>query len=276
VLSRRRDYRARMRAALSLVVALALWVSPTVAVAGTFQVICDFSHSLPDDPIVFPGGAGASHLHDFLGNTSTHAASTYGDMVSASTTCGVSSDTSGYWVPAAIVDSVKVDPIKVNAYYSHGQGVAPAEVEAFPPDLRIVAGGDTMSPSRPRASSWSCQGGRVGALPTNCSKGKKVRAHVKFPNCWNGTDLDSSDHRSHMAYSTKSAGCPASHPVAVPAISLVIVYPISSGGAILLSSGAPTTMHGDFWNTWDQAALEGFTASCVAVNANCGVLADVT
>ena len=262
-----------MRRGIAAVIAIAAWASPAVAAAGNFQVVCGFSHSLPDDPIVFPGAAGASHLHAFLGNSSTDAHSTYQEMVAASTTCGESSDTSGYWVPAVIVDGAVVDPIKVNAYYAHGQGVTPGDVVTTPADLRIVAGGDTTSTAKPKAASWSCQGGKTGALPTDCSSGKKVRAHVKFPNCWNGTELDSLNHRSHMAYSTKS-GCPASHPVPIPALSIVVVYPISNGSAITLSSGSATTMHGDFWNTWDQASLVGFTVSCIRVSGSCGVLSD--
>ena len=263
-----------MRRLLAAVIAIVAWASPEVAGAGNFQVICRFSHSLPDDPIVFPNVAGASHLHAFLGNTSTDAASTYQEMVGASTTCGESSDTAGYWVPAVIVTSSVVDPIKVNAYYAHGQGVDPGGVVASPADLRVVAGGDTTSTMRPKAASWSCQGGKRGALPKDCSNGKKVRAHVKFPNCWNGTDLDSPNHRSHMAYSSKASGCPASHPVPVPALTIVVVYPISNGGSITLSSGSPTTLHGDFWNTWDQAALVGFTISCIRVSGGCGVVTD--
>src|SRR5437773_1769395 len=45
-----------------------------------FVVSCPFSHRLPDDPIVYPGQPGASHLHDFFGNTSVDAASTYSQL----------------------------------------------------------------------------------------------------------------------------------------------------------------------------------------------------
>jgi hypothetical protein len=263
-----------MRRMLAIAIVLSVWAAPGVADAGNFQVICRFSHALPDDPIVFPGSPGASHLHTFVGNTSTDAHSTYQEMVTASTTCSESSDTAGYWVPAVLVDAEVVDPIKVNAYYAHGQGIAPASVVATPADLRVLAGGDTTSTARPRSASWSCQGGKPGALPRDCSNGKLVRAHVKFPNCWNGTNLDSTNHRSHLAYSTKASGCPASHPVPIPALTIVIVYPLSNGSAITLSSGSPTTMHGDFWNTWDQSSLVAFTIECVRTSGSCGILRD--
>src|SRR5688500_16593378 len=44
---------------------------------GVFATLCRFSHEAPDDPIVFPGQAGKSHLHTFFGNRTTSAASTY-------------------------------------------------------------------------------------------------------------------------------------------------------------------------------------------------------
>ena len=50
---------------------------PVGAERGVFATLCRFSHEAADDPIVFPGQAGKSHLHTFFGNTTTSAASTY-------------------------------------------------------------------------------------------------------------------------------------------------------------------------------------------------------
>jgi hypothetical protein len=49
-----------------------------------------------------------------------------------------------------------------------------------------------------------------------------------------------------MAYA--SGGCPASHPVAVPLLSLTISYPIAGGPGITFSSGSRYTAHADFIN----------------------------
>ena len=51
-----------------------------------------------------------------------------------------------------------------------------------------------------------------------------LQERIAFPNCWNGTSLDSADHRRHMAYSAGGA-CPASHPVAVPTLVVVLFFP---------------------------------------------------
>src|SRR5207249_1731755 len=79
-----------------------------------------------------------------------------------------------------------------------------------------------------------------------------LRLHVNFPNCWDGHSLDSADHMSHMAYSVRGA-CPASHPVAFPAISLIFRYPITGGSGVTLSSGGQYSAHADFFNAWRQA-----------------------
>jgi hypothetical protein len=49
---------------------------------------------------------------------------------------------------------------------------------------------------------------------TNVQEG--IRAQVFFPSCWDGVNLDSADHKSHMAYPIQNyngGDCPSSHPV---------------------------------------------------------------
>ena len=50
--------------------------SPTADGSGAFRTTCDFSHMNYDDPIVYPGKKGASHLHVFFGNVGINYAST--------------------------------------------------------------------------------------------------------------------------------------------------------------------------------------------------------
>jgi len=70
-----------------LVVLLGLSVpAARAAQTGQFVLRCPYSHSLPDDPIVFPGQPGASHLHDFFGNKSVNAFSTFETMLAGETT----------------------------------------------------------------------------------------------------------------------------------------------------------------------------------------------
>jgi Domain of unknown function (DUF1996) len=77
----------------TLAMIVASWVlvlvsAPTVQAAdGVFSLLCDFSHQLSDDAIMFPGQPGASHLHQFTGNVTTNADSTYEGMLGQPTSC---------------------------------------------------------------------------------------------------------------------------------------------------------------------------------------------
>ena len=42
---------------------------PAGETVGAFRFICQASHEAYNDPIVFPGQPGKSHLHTFFGNT---------------------------------------------------------------------------------------------------------------------------------------------------------------------------------------------------------------
>ncbi len=59
-----------------------------------------------------------------------------------------------------------------------------------------------------------------------------IRATVIFPSCWDGENLDSPDHKSHVAYAPGSAlagdRCPATHPVRIPQVMYEIMYDTSS------------------------------------------------
>ena len=45
---------------------------------------------------------------------------------------------------------------------------------------------------------------------------------VSVPQCWDGVNLDSPDHKSHMAYPV--GGCPSTHPVPFPEITVNVAY----------------------------------------------------
>jgi len=121
----------------SLLLVAALLVPGAVAAAGPrvpggplhdgiFLSVCAPSHVATDDPIVHPGEAGASHQHEFFGNRTTNAASTYASLRAGGTTCRIAADTAAYWVPTLYDDGQRIAPLKVNAYYLRGGGRGPA------------------------------------------------------------------------------------------------------------------------------------------------------
>jgi hypothetical protein len=230
---------------------------PAVYGGGHFALACGFSHRNQDDPIVHPGEPGRSHDHTFFGNTSTDADSTPASLRRAGrTTCRLPADTAAYWAPTLFRDGRPVEPLGVVAVYSRRTLDA---VDGFPAGLRIIAGdAAARAPQGTRVTYWTC-GERLGArsatIPTCVGRFGGLRLHVNFPDCWDGVHRDSGDHKSHMAYS-RGGECPLSHPVEVPALSLIVYYPVSGVGELELASGGQLSGHADFVNAWHQRTLD--------------------
>ncbi|MEW9553519.1 DUF1996 domain-containing protein [Nonomuraea sp. NPDC050783] len=242
-----------------------------------FLADCPFSHRLPDDPIVFPGLPGASHMHSFFGSRVTNAHTTLTDLQNGATNCNPAVDKSSYWVPTLYRDGAPVEPAIVTFYYL-GEGVRDdviARTQPLPQGLRIVAGnakatgtGDPSSIAR-----WSClHAGQVNPSKdfVTCPSGTMLESYLDFPQCWNGRDLDSADHKSHMAYPV-GGQCPSTHPVPVPKLRQVIRYPVSGDPShFRLASGGGYTMHGDFFNAWPAAEMERRVRDCIQPIVKCG------
>ena len=233
-----------------------------------FVSVCGFSHRAPDDPIAFPGAHGRSHDHTFFGNVSTGADSTVSSLRAAQTTCQRSGDTAAYWAPTLVQDGKVIVPLDAVVYYTR-RTVAP--VRAFPPGLQIIGGDQHAAAAQPPSVTWwDCGEGtaRSAAVPT-CSAARRLRLAVRFPDCWNGRDLATGLHLTHMTYSSRGA-CPRTHPVAVPSISVFVTYPTSGGRALGLASGGQLTGHADFVNGWQQAELEQLVTRCLNALRVCG------
>ena len=259
---------------------LGLSVPPAQAAqTGQFVLRCAYSHSLADDPIVFPGQPGASHLHDFFGNTGVNASSTFETMLAGETTCRVPSDTAGYWAPAAFMDGVQVQPGVMRIYYL---GPATGRPETIPAGLQMVGGNkDALSPAENPHVSWSCgQTKNVSTphrdTPYDCTPWDRyafvdgIVASIDFPSCWNGTGLRPEDVTYPMG-----GECPSGFGHVIPKLSERVHYgvmnPLLDGTlAFELSSGPWYTLHADFWNTWQQERLDQLVADCLIAKAHCG------
>jgi hypothetical protein len=224
---------------------------------GEFVAFCPYSHSAPNDPIVHPNMAGMSHMHDFLGNTSTNATSTVASLLAAATTCNPVSDLSSYWVPT-LYDNTggAIGFERVTVYYIASENDADA-LQPYPLGMKIVAGNaKAAAPPQNGHFVWSCLASNVSSTIdfVQCPAGSKLELLLDFPDCWNGQDLDSADHKSHMSYRVGGA-CPASHPVAVPRLQLKLRYNSRGTPNMRLSSGPAYTIHGDFFNAWQPDAM---------------------
>lgn len=132
---------------------------------GYFNAPCRFSHRAADDPIVFPGKRGASHMHDFLGNSSTNARSTPGSLRAAPSLCRNAADKSAWWVPTLYENGVAIAPEVASTYYRTG-GRDPSTIEPFPFGLRVIAGNaKATGPQNEDVVRWSCSARSEQVLP---------------------------------------------------------------------------------------------------------------
>jgi hypothetical protein len=258
--------------------------SPSSDGIGAFRTVCAYSHMAFDDPIVYPGQPGRSHLHAFFGNTGINAYSTADSVATTgNSTCrGGILNRSGYWVPA-LIDTRTGVPVAPRAgvwYYKTGYlGVRYQDVQPMPSGLRMIAGNMTaQSPAEAPYQHWRCESGSGQyTVPSACPSGDELIMVVVFPQCWDGVNLDSADHRSHMAYA--SNGCPPSYPVALPEISLNVRYAIEDQSSYphlrlssdMYKSSTPGgwSIHGDWFNGWQQSASEKFVRECTGKPADC-------
>ncbi|HEY0778816.1 MAG TPA: DUF1996 domain-containing protein, partial [Gemmatirosa sp.] len=258
-----------------------------VAGEGSFRTTCGMAHFAFDDPIVFPGQPGASHLHMFFGNTGVSAASTTTSLTTTGNgTClGGTLNRSAYWMPALVdpaTSTAQVPDLAV-IYYKSGYDMDPAAIQPFPQGLRIIAGNMHASSTseQPYGVSWGCVSANgnnaTGNIP-GCAVGDAVRLTIIFPQCWDGVHLDSPDHKSHMAYPNYAntpgqSTCPADHPVPLPEITEHFDFPVMAGAVPTrwrLSSDMYSTSlpggysaHADWMLGWDTTTMRTVVTQCL-------------
>jgi hypothetical protein len=253
-------------------------------VQAVWSVKCNHSHSAPDDPIVLPAQPGQSHLHDFFGNVSVDANSTTASLARAGSTClkGMDEvDRAAYWTPALLNRGRAVtgspDELRIDAYYAVLD--KPVPVQPMPLGLRMIAGDSkARSPQPTKIVQYDCVdfpngGERTSASATipTCPAGTYLSAAIRFPGCWDGRNLDSPDHKSHMAYPVRGA-CSVSHPVRLPSLNVRLRWKMARGipgSQLALSSGGQYSLHADFWNVWSPAVMQWLVTNCLNRVRNC-------
>jgi hypothetical protein len=259
---------------------------PTDGTAGEFRTVCQYSHMAFDDPIVFPGQPGVSHLHTFFGNTGTNANSTATSLATTgNSTCrGGTVNRSAYWVPT-MIDTRTGAPVKPKDAGFYYKTPSPSTVQVLPAGLRMIAGDpkNTQIPTAGGLYEFKCIGSAaanalVGLSIQNCPSGSELWQVVIFPQCWDGANLDSPDHKSHMAYPNNGM-CPVTHPVRVPVITLNVVYTITEDNAPSYwrlssdnySSSLPGgySSHGDWFNGWKADIMDTFVTKCLKAAQDC-------
>lgn len=266
---------------------------------GAFRVSCGFAKMAYDDPIVLPGQPGASHLHTFTGNTGVDAFSTVESIATqGNSTCeGGTLNRSAYWFPA-LVDTGNGKPLvpKVNVVYYKGSYEFDISkiIQPVPAGLRMVSGNAKNTDPTKTGAQYSCTGSAgtstwfrtltgLAAAP-QCIAGGEMIMSIVFPLCWDGVNLDSPNHASHMSGAVQdqtspfAKHCPADHPVALPEISFNVHYAITDATAVsrwrLASDMDPTlpagiSGHGDYFLGWDKDVMQTFVTKCDAAKMDC-------
>jgi hypothetical protein len=272
---------------------------------GAMRIACFVSSLKPDDPVVYPGKPGESHDHTVFGNNSFDAFQTAQSMLAAPRTAcqGGKINMSNYWIPT-LIDILEYKPIipKGLIYYKtiFKHPVDPANpqpgetfIHDLPVGLKMVSGDPnaTAPYSNPFVYRWNCRQPDgtnkfyqyIPTDPVICKPGANLDVEVFFPSCWDGTNLDSPNHKSHMAVAltlklpngTSYRSCPASHPKAIINISFSFHYVITDIRRMRLVSdtdlskpGGPT-MHGDVFTAWNDKYMKMWMDYCIRGRRDC-------
>ncbi|KAJ5958402.1 uncharacterized protein N7479_005552 [Penicillium vulpinum] len=260
------------------------------------------------DPIVEPGEI-SSHAHAVHGAGGFGMSSNQAELRNSEcTSCAVIEDKSAYWAPALFFMHTNGSAELVNevggmlAYYLlYGQNVT-----AFPDDFRMLAGDPflrdfTWPVPDPPKSEWSGDQASQAALrqkalgfnclnyqatpedslhrhfmpnktflDEHCTDG--IRFELMFPSCWNGKDVDSHDHKSHVAYPSlvMDGTCPEGFETRLVSLFYETIWDTyafkSVDGYFALANGDPTGYgyHGDFMQAWDEGVLQKAIETCTS------------
>ena len=261
---------------------------------GQARIVCTPSHMSNDDPIVYPNQQGAAHHHTFFGNASVNYKTNPSTLSSVGNgTCqGGTANRSAYWVPSMIDTATKtpIAPWHGVWYYKTGYTVPHKLITAPPEGLRIIAGNSKSAVTQDDGIVWfSCTNGNgdgIGVYTDHipaCTKGKILGTHVRFPQCWDGKNLDSPDHKSHMAYASSNYPtanrCPTTHPVPIPELSLNIRYKVNtndtsswrlaSDNYTASGQNAGNSSHADWIMGWDKTSMDSIIKNCLNAGKDC-------
>lgn len=264
---------------------------------GSFRVQCTVSHMNFDDPMVFKNIQNATHHHTYYGHINVKFDTDLMTLAdSGNSTChGGIMNRSAYWHPTMIDirTNAPVTPDGNTAmfYYKTGYGgVAPRFVTAPPRGLRMLSGNPkAINASEAQNIRYACVNPATGHANVrtqniqNCPVGQRLLMEVFFPQCWDGKNLDSPNHKDHMAQPVGSRtenGCPVSHPVPIPEITLNMNFTItsanqsanwrlSSDNYAFNGSNAGYSGHADWVNGWNEAIFTGIVRNCLNPSRDC-------
>ncbi|ALO98134.1 Putative membrane protein [Streptomyces hygroscopicus subsp. limoneus] len=278
---------------------------------GTFTSDCGVNAGglfNSDNVIVAPGVSnGAHHFHDYIGNQGNNAFASDEDLAKAGTSCADQGDKSSYYWPVLRLQNGTrerdagapgggtegnagqiVTPEQVTLTFV---GNPRGKVTAMPRLLRIITGDAKAFVNGPgnANASWSCTGYENRQLKDKyplCPPGSDVVRTFRFQSCWDGRNIDSANHRTHVAFTAADGSCPAGFEP-IPQLVQRIVYDVDApsladgGRAVPLFAvdsfpeqlHKPVTDHGDFINVFGENLMREMV-DCINSGRACGSSAD--
>ncbi|WP_030189170.1 DUF1996 domain-containing protein [Streptomyces violaceorubidus] len=272
---------------------------------GTFTTDCGVNENNlfnSDNLIAAPGvDNGAHHTHDYVGNQDNDAFSSDEDLATADTSCRNQGDRSTYYWPVLrLQDGTRefdANDQGGGAEGNIGRILKPARAElrfvgsrrgdvvAMPKFLRVITG-DAKSFTNGDANantSWSCSGFEDRQVTDKyplCPEGSQVLRTTNFQSCWDGRNIDSANHRDHMAFVQEDGGCPNGFQ-AVPQLQVRLTYdiptPTVENGQVRNPYAVdsfpeqlhkPITDHNDFVNVMDEDLMNE-VVDCVNRGEDC-------
>jgi hypothetical protein len=172
---------------------------------------------------------------------------------------------------------------------SSGNRQAEGNCLPIPNGLKFIFGYDLLTHKAPTGSLWfNCQG--PGAVEghyrnldvalANCPAKPRtlVGAIIEAPECWDGKNLDSPNHRDHVGYPSYGSWgyrkCDPAHRYLIPTFTLGAWYPVASGmhfssDAMVPDAPPGTTFHADYFEAWDPTVKAMWTDNCINKMLNC-------
>jgi len=260
--------------------------------SGSFRTTCQLTGFQFSDPLGAPGRANGSALHVFFGNSGADENATASSIVNrGNSSCrGGTLNRTRYYFPA-LVDArngeVQV-PSDGVFHYKTGYNMEPASIRPLPAGLVMIAGDPNARGVQQYVAEWLCRDRYVantGMIP-QCAVGDQVQLWISFPQCWDGRNLDSPDHKRHMAYpvyrnAPARSSCPATHPVPLPQVTEILHYDVRPGASLaswrLTTDNYSTSTRGglsaharwiDGWDRWTQTTI---VTGCLNRAVDCGV-----
>ncbi|EMF55561.1 MULTISPECIES: DUF1996 domain-containing protein [Streptomyces] len=272
---------------------------------GTFTTSCGVNKNElrnSDNVIVAPGVSnGAQHQHDYVGNQSNNAFASDQDLANAQTSCQNQGDKSSYFWPVIRIQdgSNDIDANKPGggADKNVGKIVEPSQAQlkfvgnkrgpvvAMPQALRIITGDAKafVNGLNNANTNWSCTGFEDRVVTDKypiCPQGSSVVRTSFFQSCWDGKNIDSANHRTHVDFVEADGSCSNGFQ-AIPQLQVRLVYnvpaPQIQNGQVVQPYAVdsfpenlhkPITDHNDFINFFNQQTMNKMV-QCINNGQNC-------